>query len=75
MQRLNYYAHLPEAFKKTTEIEDLLGRGTLDPLLIHLVKIRASQINGCTFCVDMHHKEARIDGERDLRLFHDGQTV
>jgi AhpD family alkylhydroperoxidase len=52
------------------EIEALLKQTSLEPLTVHLVKIRASQINGCAFCVDMHHKEAKIDGEREIRLYH-----
>jgi len=43
---------------------------TIAPTLVHLVTIRASQINGCGFCLDMHIKEARIHGERELRLHH-----
>lgn len=41
----------------------------LDPLLIELVKLRASQINGCAFCVDMHWKDAKAIGESDERLY------
>jgi len=41
----------------------------LDETLTHLVKVRASQINGCAFCLDMHWKEARAAGERDERLY------
>ncbi|MBB4121451.1 carboxymuconolactone decarboxylase family protein [Martelella radicis] len=47
-----------------------LGANNLDARLRHLVDIRVSQINGCAFCLDMHHKEAKIDGERELRLYH-----
>ena len=42
----------------------------LGQTLIDLVNIRTSQINGCAFCVDMHSKEAKIHGERELRLYH-----
>ncbi len=45
--------------------EESLPKGLLD-----LVNIRASQLNGCAFCVDMHSKEAKIHGERELRLYH-----
>ncbi len=68
--RLNYYAQNPEAFAKLTEVEALVKNSQLDKKLIHLVKLRASQINRCTFCVDMHVKEAKIDGEKELRLHH-----
>jgi len=41
----------------------------LDPVVRELVKVRASQINGCAFCLDMHWKDARAAGERDERLY------
>lgn len=68
--RMNYFKHLPEAFDKLVAISTLLKSSTLDPHLIHLIKIRASQINGCTFCIDMHVKEAKIDQEKEIRLHH-----
>ena len=70
MQKINFYAQFPEAFKKLGEIEALTKQSTLSPLIIHMVKLRASQINGCAFCVDMHVKEARLDKEKELRLHH-----
>jgi AhpD family alkylhydroperoxidase len=70
MQRLNYFPQFPEAFSKMMDIEGLLKKASLDKHLLHLVKLRASQINGCTFCVDMHVKEAKIDGEKEIRLHH-----
>ena len=45
------------------------GSITLDPRLGHLVKLRASQINGCAFCIDMHWRDARAAGESDERLY------
>nr|BDT29898.1 carboxymuconolactone decarboxylase family protein [Bacteriovorax sp. HI3] len=68
--RLNYFQHNPDAFNKFGEVEAMIKNSSLDKKLIHLVKLRASQINNCTFCVDMHVKEAKIDGERELRLHH-----
>ena len=44
--------------------------GRLEPLLLDLINIRVSQLNGCAFCVDMHSKEAKLHGERELRLYH-----
>lgn len=71
MPRLNYYANFKPAFDKLTELETLVKEeSSLDPHLRHLVKLYASQLNGCAFCVDMHSKEAKIDGERELRLYH-----
>src|SRR6185437_15735160 len=44
--------------------------GSLGEKLLDLVNIRASQLNGCAFCLDMHVKEAKLHGERELRLYH-----
>jgi AhpD family alkylhydroperoxidase len=49
-------------------LERLVESSTLEPLLLELVKVRASQINGCTYCVDMHLKDARAIGEEEQRL-------
>jgi len=68
--RINYTQHSPELIKKLLEMGQLNAHGSLSPTLIDLVHIRASQINGCAFCLDMHVKEARIHGERELRLYH-----
>jgi AhpD family alkylhydroperoxidase len=68
--RLNYYGLFPQAFEKLVELEQVIKDSPLDKMLIHLVKIRASQLNECAFCIDMHVKEAIIDGERHLKLHH-----
>jgi len=47
-----------------------LAATALDRAILELVKIRASQMNGCLFCLDMHVKEAKIHGERELRIHH-----
>src|SRR6185369_2629864 len=41
----------------------------LEPNLLHMVKLRASQINGCAYCIDMHWKDARAAGETEMRLY------
>ncbi|MCS4243079.1 AhpD family alkylhydroperoxidase [Rhizobium sp. BIGb0125] len=69
-ERLNYGQHSPETIKKLGEATFAAKRGSLDKRLTHLAEIRASQINGCAFCLDMHIKEARISGESELRLHH-----
>ena len=66
-QRLDYSQQSPDLFKKYL---DFSMSFRLDETLATLVDIRASQLNGCAFCVDMHVKQARIHGERDLRLHH-----
>ena len=60
----------PTLAKKFLEFTMALRHSAIDDKLQDLVNIRASQINGCAFCVDMHSKEAKIHGERELRLYH-----
>lgn len=69
-QRLDYYKLSPDAAGKYIELTQLLNKKPFLAEVGHLVTLRASQINGCAFCVDMHVKEARINGERELRLHH-----
>jgi AhpD family alkylhydroperoxidase len=69
-QRVNAFAQSPELFKKFVEFSTLVQAGAIEPTIRHLVEIRASQLNGCAFCLDMHVKEAKIHGERELRLHH-----
>ena len=65
--RLHYSQYALDTYKALLALEASL---TLDSTLKDLVKLRVSQINGCTFCVDMHVKEAKLHGERELRLYH-----
>ena len=69
-QRLYYQQHSPELFNKFVEFSLLTHESAIEPSLIDLVNVRASQLNGCAFCLDMHVKEATIHGERALRLHH-----
>jgi len=69
-QRLNYVQQSPELFKKFIELSNLLRSSTIEESIRDLVSIRASQMNGCAFCLDMHVKEARLHGERELRVHH-----
>jgi AhpD family alkylhydroperoxidase len=69
-QRLNYMQQSPEFFKKFLDFSNELAKGTIERTIADLVHIRASQMNGCAFCLDMHVKEATIHGERELRLHH-----
>lgn len=68
--RMNYQKHVPAVFKHYIAFSNSLKESGLDETVMELVKLRASQLNGCAFCVDMHVKEARIQGERELRLHH-----
>jgi AhpD family alkylhydroperoxidase len=65
--RLNPVAVAPDAYKAVLALEKYV-RGSVEPHLLHLVKLRASQINGCAFCIDMHVKEALDGGEDPQRL-------
>jgi len=69
-QRINYMQQSPELFKKYLDFSMALKASSVDEGLAHLVDLRASQLNGCAFCVDMHTKQARMGGERELRLHH-----
>lgn len=71
LPRLNHAALSSELFKKLADVNlTLARRGHVDAALLHLVDVRASQLNGCSFCLDMHSKQARLHGERELRLYH-----
>jgi AhpD family alkylhydroperoxidase len=50
-------------------LENYLHHTSLEPNLIHLIKLRASQINGCAYCIDMHWKDLRAGGETEQRLY------
>ena len=59
----------PEAYRAMAGLEGYLKRSGLEPNLLHMVKLRASQINGCAYCIDMHWKDARAVGETEQRLY------
>ncbi|CAC9975449.1 carboxymuconolactone decarboxylase family protein [Flavobacterium panici] len=59
----------PKAFKAMMALETYLAQATISKTLKDLIKIRASQINGCAYCIDMHTKEAIDNGERLQRIF------
>lgn len=69
-QRLNYAQQSPEFFKKFLDFSLAMKESVIETKIHDLVNIRASQINGCAFCLDMHVKEAKIHGESELRLHH-----
>ncbi|MBA8881038.1 carboxymuconolactone decarboxylase family protein [Phyllobacterium myrsinacearum] len=68
--RLNYTHHSPEFTTKFMDFSMALKNSVTDETILHLVHIRASQMNGCGFCLDMHVKQAKIHGETELRLYH-----
>jgi AhpD family alkylhydroperoxidase len=67
--RLNPYQAAPDTIKALTALEAQVQGSGLEQSLIELVKTRASQINGCAFCINMHTQDARKHGETEQRLF------
>jgi AhpD family alkylhydroperoxidase len=61
-------AAFPRGFEAMLGLERAIRGSDLEPLLLELVKLRASQLNGCAYCLDMHSKDARARGEREQRL-------
>lgn len=68
-QRLAYGKASPGAMRAMNGLQSYVDDCGLDHLLLELVKLRASQINGCAYCVDMHTKDARALGETEQRLY------
>jgi AhpD family alkylhydroperoxidase len=69
MQRLDFAKASPSAYKALAGVEHTVRESGLEHSLLELVKLRASQINGCGFCVDMHAADARKAGESERRLY------
>jgi AhpD family alkylhydroperoxidase len=67
--RLNPYQVAPNSMKALAALEAQVAGSGLDPGLAELVKIRASQINGCAFCLNMHTHDARSKGESEERIY------
>lgn len=63
-----FQTHTPDIFLSFVNIHSMIDTYGIDRQLTHLVMLRASQINQCGFCVEMHTREARADGETDQRL-------
>jgi len=68
-QRLDYRAFSPEPVQAMVALEKYIANCGLDHRFVHLLKLRASQINGCAFCIDMHAIDARAAGETEQRLY------
>lgn len=67
-ERLHYAQVAPQSYKTMLDFSNYTKGSELEPLLKELVKIRASQINGCAYCLDMHTKDARALGETEERI-------
>ncbi len=68
-ERIDYFKTAPDGAGILAKLEGYIRESGLDRDLIELVKLRASQINGCAFCIDMHTKDARSHGESEQRLY------
>ena len=69
-QRVDYQQQSPDLYRKFAAFSAQVEHASIEASIRNLVFLRASQINGCAFCVDMHVKQASIRGERPLRLHH-----
>jgi len=70
LPRINFYNAAPGAIQALRGLEHYINQSSgLEPSLRELVKTRASQINGCAYCIDMHTKDARAGGETEQRLY------
>jgi AhpD family alkylhydroperoxidase len=67
-QRIDLSAIAPDFYRAMVGLEQAIKESGIDPALYELVKIRASQINGCAYCLDMHARDARAGGESQRRL-------
>ena len=68
-RRLNYYKVRPEAMRAMRGLGQYQAQGAIELSLLELVRLRASQINHCGFCIDMHTRDARRAGEQEQRLY------
>jgi AhpD family alkylhydroperoxidase len=69
MSQPNFAQLVPDAYRALSGVETYLRGCGLEKTIIELVKMRASQINGCAFCLDMHSRDARKAGETEQRLY------
>jgi AhpD family alkylhydroperoxidase len=67
--RSNFFKVAPEAYQAMSALEKYISNCGLEHNLLHMVKLRASQLNGCAYCLDMHWKDAKATGETEQRLY------
>lgn len=68
-ERIHYSKVAPGAYRAMSGLEKAVRESGLEPSLLDLIRLRASQINGCAYCLDMHWKDARARGESEQRLY------
>ncbi len=69
MQRFDFMKVSPGGYRPIADLEQYIHQSGLEESLLHLIKLRASQINGCAYCLDMHWKDLKSIGESDQRLY------
>src|SRR5690349_23208410 len=69
MKRLDWLKAAPQVAHALFGLQKAVNESGLEPSLLELVKLRASQLNGCAYCIDMHSKDARAAGETEQRLY------
>jgi AhpD family alkylhydroperoxidase len=67
--RFNYAKLAPGLYEAMEHVDDFIASTGLEPVLVHLIRLRVSQINGCAYCIDMHWKDLRALGESEQRLY------
>ena len=67
--RIDYFRVSPKAIQAMMQLQEYVNGSSVEHSLLSLVKMRASQINGCAYCIDMHSKDARAEGETEQRLY------
>ena len=67
--RIHFAKHAPGVYDAMDALDNYLNASPVDQKLLHLIRLRASQLNGCAYCIDMHWKDAKALGETDQRLY------
>jgi AhpD family alkylhydroperoxidase len=67
--RIDFYRLSPDGYKAMLGLEHYLSKSKVENKLLHLIKLRVSQMNGCAFCLDMHWKDLRVEGETEQRMY------
>ena len=68
-RRRQQFRFWPEGYRSLQRLSETVKSSDINPVLLELIKMRASQINGCAFCIDMHSRDARAAGETEQRLY------
>ena len=68
-RRHQQFRFWPEGYRSLQGLHETVKSSGIDPVLLELIKMRASQINGCAYCIDMHSQDARAAGETEQRLY------